>query len=137
MIRPHPSSPGAEAALSRPAGIRVEIDATTPIEQLCATVDACVGAMSTATLQAAGHGVPVVFLDVVGVPRPWPFDGSPVPVAHDAEERAGALAPAVEAREVAGQAELLDALGARDGATTRVCELLAELAAGGLRARRR
>jgi hypothetical protein len=42
---------------------------------------------------------------------PWPFDGSAVPMARDAEELAGALASTVERPEVAGQAELLEALG--------------------------
>jgi hypothetical protein len=130
VIRPHPASPGAEAAVPRPAGIRVEVDAATPIEELCASVDACVGAMSTATLQAAGYGIPVVYLDVAGIARPWPFDGSAVPVARDAEQLADALAAAVDRPDVEGQAEMLEALGARHGATAVVCDLVAELAAG-------
>lgn len=131
VIRPHPASPGAEAGVPRPAGIGIEIDVATPIEELFASVDACVGAMSTATLQAAGYGVPVVYLDVAGVVRPWPFDGSAVPVARDAEELADALRAAVDRREVAGQVEMLEALGARQGATAAVSDLVAELATGG------
>jgi hypothetical protein len=86
--------------------------------------------MSTATLQAAAFGLPVVYLDVAGVERPWPFDGSAVPVARGAAELADELAAAVERQEVTGQAELLEALGVRRGATAAVTELVAELAAG-------
>jgi len=131
VIRPHPGSKGAEAYLPWPSTLRVEVDSATPIEELLAGVDACVGAMSTATLQAAGHGVPVVYLDVVGIDRPWPFDGTAVPVARDADELADALGAAIERPEVAGQPELLEALGARRGATAGVCDLIAELAGGG------
>lgn len=130
VIRPHPASRGEEAAVPRPAGIRIEVDLSTPIEELFGSVDACVGAMSTATLQAAGYGVPVVYLDVAGVARPWPFDGSAVPVARDAEELADALAAAIDRPDVTGQAEMLEALGARHGAIAAVCDLVADLAAG-------
>jgi hypothetical protein len=129
VIRPHPASLGAEAAVPRPSGIEIEVDATTPIEELSGSVDACVGAMSTATLQAAAKGVPVVYLDVAGVPRPWPFDGSAVPVARGPEELAEALAAAVARPDVIGLAEMLEALGVRRGATAAVTELGAELAA--------
>jgi len=130
VIRPHPASLGAETTVPRPAGIAIEVDATTPIETLSAGVDACVGAMSTATLQAGACGVPVVYLDVAGLERPWPFDGSAVPVARDASQLADELAAAVERPEVTGQADLLEALGARRGGTAAVTELVAELAAG-------
>jgi hypothetical protein len=134
VIRPHPASEGTEAYVPWPDTLAVEVDATTPIEELFGEVDACVGAMSTATLQAVGRGIPVVYLDVAGVDRPWPFDGTAVPVARNAKELADALGAALARRDVLGQAELLEALGARKGATVAVCELIAELARGGGRA---
>ena len=127
VVRPHPSTHGAEARIPGPSGLRVEVDASAPIEGLLSGVDACIGAMSTATLQAAGHGVPVVYLDVAGLERPPPFDGSAVPVARDAEQLADALAAAVARPDVTGQAEMLDALGARPNATGAVCDIVEQL----------
>jgi hypothetical protein len=127
VIRPHPGSDGAETDVPRPSGLEVEVDRASPIETLLSGVDACVGAMSTATLQAAARGVPVVYLDVEDLERPWPFDGSSVPVARDSDALAELLAAAVDRVEVAGQAEMLEALGALPDATDAVCDLLAEL----------
>jgi hypothetical protein len=126
VIRPHPSDGAGEAYLRIPTELRVELDLGNRIEQALAEVDLCIGSMSTATLQAAAVGVPVVHLEVAGYRRPWPLDGGTVPSARDRDE----LPAAVAARELAGQTEMVEALGVRRGATAAVCELIDGLADG-------
>ena len=130
VVRPHPSDRHADAYLRGPEGLRTELDTSTPIEELLTQVDLCIGSMSTATLQAGALGVPVVHLEVAGYRRPWPLDGSVVPTAADADELAEAVRRVLADPEVAGQAELREALGVRPGAVAAVCELLEELVAG-------
>jgi hypothetical protein len=131
IVRPHPSEQHAGAYLRAPAGLRVELDMDTQIEAALGQVDLCIGAMSTATLQAAALGVPVVYLEVAGHRRPWPLDGSVLPTARDAEGLAQAVSDTVADPEVAGQASLIEALGVHQGATAAVCALLDELVAAG------
>ncbi len=131
VIRPHPADLGPASyvglATAHPE-LDVQVDARTAIEPLLASVDLCIGALSTATLQACVHGVPTVFLDVGGVQRPWPFDGGAIPRCTDADGLAHAIATALGSREVAGREVALDALGVRSDAVERVVDLIAELA---------
>jgi hypothetical protein len=106
----------------------VEIDTGTPIESLLESADLCVGSLSTGTLQGCALGVPTVFLDVAGIERPWPFDGSALAGCTDAEGLAEAVALALSSEEVAGRNEALDALGVRPDAVERVLDLVGDLA---------
>ncbi len=132
VIRPHPADPYPAAylrlAAAHPA-LSVQVDAGTPIERLLATVDLCVGALSTATLQAAVAGVPVVFLDVGGLRRPWPFGGAGgLPRADGAGALADMVGAALAREDVAGEQAAADALGLREDAIDSVCALVARLA---------
>jgi hypothetical protein len=130
VVRPHPSEQSPEAyLLSRPR-LRVELDMRTPLEQTLSQVDLCIGSMSTATLQAGALGVPVAYLEAAGYERPWPLDGTVVPTGHDRDGLAEAIRAALDGREVAGQAEMIEALGVRPGATAAVCDLIEEQVRG-------
>jgi hypothetical protein len=134
-IRPHPAEHEPEiferlAAAAR--GLEVGVDVTSPIDDVLRTADLCVGAVSTATLEAAAAGVPVVFLNVTEKPARWPFDGSTdVPVACSSEELAEVVPRVLASGGVPGRAEMLEALGARADALDRVVGLIERLAAGG------
>ena len=116
---------------SQPGGIELTTDRSTPIEELFASADLCVGALSTASLQAAAVGLPVCVLNVSGVPGPWPLAGGDdgLPTAATAEELAE-LIPALlwhgpgSSREAA-----LEALGVRGDAVENVVGLVRDLAA--------
>ena len=134
VIRPHPSDPDPTAypkLVPPPAGLDVLTDRSTPIEELCAGADLCVGALSTASLQATAVGLPVCVLNVSGVPGPWPLaggvDGLPeVTSAHELAE----LIPELLARGPGASREAaLEALGARGDAVENVVALVGELAA--------
>jgi hypothetical protein len=105
--------------------VRLALDASTPIEDLLASADVCVGALSTATLQAAALGVHTVFLDVSGATRPWPFDGAPgaLPAAYGAQE----LAQLIEQGPAAADAAAT-ALGLSGRATERIVDMIEALA---------
>jgi hypothetical protein len=130
VIRPHPSDrdPGAyQSIAARHPSLDARIGATPPIEELLRGAALCVGALSTATLQAAAMGVPTVFLDVTATQRPWPFDGAPDGFvrARGADE----LGAAIAAIDVARQREIArEALGARADAVDNVVRLVRELA---------
>jgi hypothetical protein len=123
VVRPHPAdpAPASYAALGAGRELRVTVDPATPIEPLLAGAGLCVGAMSTATLQAAALGVPTTFLDVTSAPRPWPFDG-----ARDGLPRIDGASGALASVAAAGPARA--ALGAHADAIDRVCELIGSLA---------
>ena len=128
VVRPHPSDQRAhhyEGALADVRGdLRLTLDGTTPIEELLLSADLCIGAQSTATLQAAVLGVPTVLLDVSGTPRPWPFDGSDgaLTLARSDEELAQCVAAAPD-----GAAAAAEALGVTGRATQSVLRLIDEL----------
>jgi hypothetical protein len=103
------------------------VDVHSPIEVLLAHADLCVGALSTATLQACVLDVPTVFLDVSGAGRPWPFEGSNLPRAVDVETLAVEIVSVLGASEVEGREDALEALGVRADAAERVIELMEEL----------
>jgi hypothetical protein len=132
VVRPHPGEPLPEAYGSLAAGLdlRVSVDTHTPIEPLVRSADLVVGAISTATLQAAALGVPVVFLDLVGIARPWPFDGTPdgLPRARGAEELAALVPGVLGASDVPGAPAAREALGARPDAIERCLALAQALA---------
>lgn len=132
-IRPHPSDhePEIFAELaSRYPALEVRVDAASSIEDLIGAADLCIGAISTASLQAAVAGAPVILLNMTGRPAPWPFDGSgDVPVASSADELAEAIPEALAATSVRGQEQLARALGVDPDAVDRVVDLIGRLAA--------
>ncbi|MGI8944841.1 MAG: hypothetical protein ACR2GL_01195, partial [Thermoleophilaceae bacterium] len=123
LVRPHPLDGAREAyrriALDFPR-LDVRVDAGGSVEQAIASASLCVGALSTATLQAAALGLPTVLLDVTGIELEWPFDGGgDFPTARTAAELAELLAAPATGRETA-----LEALGADAGAVERVAALV-------------
>jgi hypothetical protein len=117
VIRPHPAEHEPEifddAGASYEA-LRVRVDSTNRIATLIAEADLCIAAVSTAALEAAVAGVPVIFLNVDGHEAPWPFDGSTdVPVARSSEELAALIPEVLGSGEVPGRAEMVEALGGR------------------------
>ena len=132
IIRPHPADTDPRAYLALAAAhpqLDVHVDASTPIETLLGGADLCVGALSTATLQAVAHGVPSIFLDSAGVKRPWPFGGADgLPRATGPDELAEQVTATLADPEVRGRRAALDALGVRPDAVERVCDLVADLA---------
>jgi hypothetical protein len=130
VVRPHPSDRASDAYARLAADspeLQVKVDVTSPIETLLAGADMCVGAVSTATLQACAIGVPTVFLDVSGITRPWPFHASELPLAVDTDSLVEAIALAQRSEEIAGRDQAVDALGVRPDALERVIELMGEL----------
>jgi hypothetical protein len=131
VLRPHPSDlrvAGYQWLAAQRRELSIEIDAHTPIESLLASADLCIGALSTATLQACALGVPAVVLDVAGIERPWPFDGSAMPVSAGSDCLRDSIATALASRDVAGRAAAFDALGVRSDAVERVVDLVAATA---------
>jgi hypothetical protein len=129
VLRPHPQDPDPEAHATAAPGLQVMVDRATPIHELLASCDLCIGGVSTATLQAGALGVPVVFLDLTGMPTAWPFDGtSEVPMARDAGELVDQVRRAVAAPDVLGGDALAEALGVADGVVGRLVELAVGLA---------
>jgi hypothetical protein len=127
IVRPHPGDqdPTSYAALApRYPELRIELDVRTPIESLLASCDLCVGGLSTATLQACVLGVPTVFLNVIGLERPWPFTAAELPTAIDAESLADEIATVITLPEAPGRGAALDALGVRHDAVERVLDLI-------------
>jgi hypothetical protein len=131
IIRPHPSEHEPDIFVpltSRFPRLRVVVDGESPISEVISTADLLIGAVSTATLEAAAAGVPVIFLNVTGWTAPWPFDGSTdVPLAASAEELATLIPRVLSSGDVPGRAEMLDALGVKADATDRVVELISAL----------
>lgn len=129
VVRPHPLDREREAYArigAETPGLAVRVEAGGPVEDAIAAAGICIGALSTATLQAAAMGVPTVLLDVTGMALAWPFDGSGAfPTARSEEELAELIGSARAGREVA-----LDALGARPDAAERVAEVVGRAAAG-------
>jgi hypothetical protein len=131
-VRPHPAEHEPQI-FARTASLYptldVRVDSTTSIEDLLRVTDLCIGAVSTATLQAACAGVPVVFLNVTGRTAPWPFDGSTdVPVALSESELAALIPVVLSTDTVLGRAAMLDALGVKRDAIDRVVDLIRTLA---------
>ena len=114
VVRPHPSDDLREfAALAASLpGEAVTVDADSPILELLAGADLCVGAASTATLEAAALGARVVMLNLSGVRWAPPLDGSgTLPYATSAEALVAEVGRAMGAAEVLGSEELRRGLG--------------------------
>jgi hypothetical protein len=114
VLRPHPSHDISAAAriLERFAGHRIEVDRSSDILDLLRSGDLCVGVASTATVQSALVGTPVVVLNVFGFDWAWPLGGdSSVPVARSAPELASWLARWADGETLPGREDLLAALG--------------------------
>jgi hypothetical protein len=131
-IRPHPAEHEPEIferAASLYGELKVDVETTSSIAELFTTADLCIGAVSTATLQAAAAGVPVVFLNVTARPARWPFDGSTgVPVASNSEELATLIIQVLSSGSVPGRAEMLEVLGADVDAVDRVIDFMRTIA---------
>jgi hypothetical protein len=130
VLRPHPLDTADYEAGAPPArGLRVQVERGGPIEPLLAGASLCVGALSTATLQAAVAGVPTVFLNSTGLRLAWPFDGSgDFPYAEDAEGLAARIDEVLAAAGVPGAEAATEALGLRQDAVERLVELVLESA---------
>jgi hypothetical protein len=132
IVRPHPLD--SEHRLYEAAGMRhpelqLSMDAHTPITELFGRVDLCVGAVSTAALQATVAGVPTVLLNATGAALTRPFDGSDdYPVATDPERLAAAIAGALGSAEPPGLEAALTALGSDPQALDRLLTLVSDAA---------
>jgi hypothetical protein len=133
-IRPHPAEHEPEIfsrIASRCPDLEIGVDVSSSIGELIGASDLCIGAVSTAALEAAAAGVPVIFLNPTDTPAPWPFDGSTdVPVAASTEELAELIPRVLSAGGVPGRATLLQALGVTTDATDRVIGLIQRLSEG-------
>ncbi len=115
VLRPHPSGgqQAEDALAARFPDTSFEIDRTSPIRDVLAGCDLCIGTITAATLQAALVGTPVIALNLMGFAWSWPLGGdSTVPVAHDAAELAAWLERWAAGTPLPGREELLSALGA-------------------------
>lgn len=137
MLRPHPSA-GLEAEHAIVAlypQVAFEIDRESTILDALAGCDLCIGTITTATLQAALVGTPVVALNLMGFEWSWPLGGdTAVAVARDADELESCLDDWLRGSQADGREDLLAALGARpegDDPTDRMLAILdRRLAAG-------
>jgi ADP-heptose:LPS heptosyltransferase len=114
VVRPHPVDEFGEIAqiAAEIAGEPIRVDGHTPATELLADADLCVGALSTATLEAAQMGTRVVMLNPSRIGWTPPLtSGSSVVVAATADELARAVDEVMEAPEPPGAAELLEGLG--------------------------
>ena len=124
VLRPHPLDRMSYAGLDT-HGLSTSVDASTSLAAALREARLCIGTMSTATLEAIRAGVPTVFLDVAGVPLPWPFDGSgALPRATDRASVGDTLATLGDAPGDIARAAADEALGVRPGALDQVVELV-------------
>jgi hypothetical protein len=128
VLRPHPSQ-GRLPLVSLSAhfpSVRLEVDSSSELGACLAAGDVCVGGTSTATLQAAVFGTPVVVLNITGFAWRWPLGAdTAVPVAHSGVELAECLERWRREGTLPGGDELLEALGADGGdATARLIAAL-------------
>jgi hypothetical protein len=133
-IRPHPAEHEPEIferlAAAHP-GLKIRVDSQTPIDGLISGSDLCVASISTAALEAAAAGIPVVVLNVTGRPARPPFDGSSgVPVATNSAELAELIDVALDSAEIAGRQAMLEALGLQPDAIERVIDLIQTMSEG-------
>jgi hypothetical protein len=127
VLRPHPTQDMASArvALRRFPELEVDLDPTTPIVDLLAGADLCIGALTAATLQAAIVATPTIALNVTGFEWVWPLGGdTPVAVARSEEDLRAAVERWAAGEPVPGRDALLRALGAdRDDGVDRLFAL--------------
>ncbi len=131
VIRPHPADREPDVYLRLAEAwphLNVSVDVHHSIEDLIAASALCVGATSTATLQAAAAGVPVIMLNVTGRPAPWPLGGQgSVPAAGDAETL-GQMLPGATASAACAE-DVHQALGLCADAARRVADLVERVSA--------
>jgi hypothetical protein len=130
VLRPHPSG-GRQAEdelAARFPRASIEIDSGSSILDVLAGCDLCIGTITTATLQAALVGTPVVALNLMGWEWRWPLGATTtVPVAHDAAALATWLDRWRDGPPLPGREDLLAALGARAGGDDPTGRMLAIL----------
>jgi hypothetical protein len=114
VLRPHPSAglDAEHALIARHPGTHLQIDRASTILDALAACDLCIGTITTATLQAALVGTPVVALNSMGFEWAWPLGGeTTVPVACDRDELTACL-ERYDRAPLPGRDDLLAALGA-------------------------
>ncbi|MDP2712946.1 MAG: hypothetical protein Q8O56_17180, partial [Solirubrobacteraceae bacterium] len=134
VLRPHPAEgPDAAAAIvARFRALDFEIDRATPIADALAACDLCIGTITTATLQAALVGTPVVALNLTRFEWRWPLGGdTTVPVARDQRQLADWLARWEAGGPLPGRDDLLGALGASVEGADPTASILAVVAGEG------
>jgi hypothetical protein len=132
LLRPHPGDwdlASYEQFGDRFAELDIEADHTTSIDQVIARCDLCLSGVSTATLQAAMAGLPVIFVNPGGARRPWPFDGGneAFEMATDVAELVGAIPEALARRGELPAEPLLEAFGVTKDATGRIIDEVRDL----------
>jgi hypothetical protein len=128
VLRPHPSQNRAAypVLVRRFPTLEILQDATTDIADVLRGVDLCIGSASTATLQAALVGTPVVVLNLSGEEWGFPIGGeTSVPIARSSEGLDAILEAWALEGTLGGREDLLSALGA-DGSDA-VARLLSVL----------
>jgi hypothetical protein len=121
VLRPHPADDPAPTRqiLERFAQADLSIDVSGDVLDALNRSDLCIGAPSTATLQAALVGTPVIALNVSGFEWCWPLGGpTRVPIARTEAELVAWLDRWAAGAELPGREDLLTALGAADSAAT-------------------
>ena len=110
----------------------MEVDAAAPIYEVIERCDLCLTGVSTAALQAACLGLPVIFLDDPGSPQRWPFDGGPqgFATASTTDELTERVPQALARRGEPAPESLRQALGMRGDAEERVIAALRDLIDG-------
>jgi hypothetical protein len=129
VLRPHPSAglDAEHALIARHPGTRFEIDRASTILDALAACDLCIGTITTATLQAALVGTPVIALNSMGFAWAWPLGGdTAVPVARDRDELAACL-ERYSGAPLPGRDDLLAALGADPAGGDPTARMLAIL----------
>jgi hypothetical protein len=117
VLRPHPSTGplAADAMCSRYPSALITVDVTSDIFDLLRRGAVCIGTNSTAVMQAALIGTPILILNLDGVEFPWPLGGSSttVPIARSREDLVLHLRKMLNRKDEAawGQDDLLGVLG--------------------------
>jgi hypothetical protein len=115
VLRPHPTQErSTHPVLARRfPGLRVVEDVDSEILDVLRRVDLCIGGASTATLQGALVGTPVIALNLSGDEWPFPIGGATsVPVARSAADLDAILDRWTLDGTLPGREDLLAALGA-------------------------
>jgi hypothetical protein len=129
VLRPHPSDHdlGEYPQLAgRFRALDLEVDASSPIYDVIDRCDLCLTGVSTAALQAAIRGLPVIFLGDAHHPHRPPFGGGPegFPRASTTAELRERIPEALARRGERAPDSLDDALGRRGDAGDRVLAAL-------------
>ena len=124
IVRPHPAEDRASAlaAMARSPTANLRLDPSTEILELFRSIDLCIGGTSTATLQTALVGTPLIALNLTGFDWPAPLGGdTTVPIADSEESLVLLLQRWAGGEPWPGREDLLDGLGAHgDDATERL-----------------